>query len=200
MNLVKNRTEVKKLILGARGGSEDDFNELLSRYKPLIESLVSKFSADEILRCQTDDLRQEATLAFYNTVLEFDMEQEEVEFGLYAKMWITFSLRSLREKQKKRQRELLLETISDDYYVCDSEDPTGKILEQERVRAIYKIIRANLSEYEFEIWQLYVSGRSAKEIGSLVGRDVKSVNNTIYRARKKLRENCSELIFPNNKE
>ena len=109
MNLEKNRTEVKKLILGARGGSEEDFNELLSRYKPLIESLVSKFSADEILRCQTDDLRQEATLAFYNTVLEFDMEQEEVEFGLYAKMWITFSLRSLREKQKKRQRELLLE-------------------------------------------------------------------------------------------
>ena len=198
MNLEKNKTEVRDLILKARQSDQESFNELLRRYMPLIDSLVSKFGADELLCRQIDDVRQEAMLAFYNTVLEYDMEQNEVEFGLYAKMWITFSLRTLREKQKKRQRELLLDTVANDYYVCDSEDPTGKILEEERINALYKIIKAVLSDFEFKVWQLYMSGRSAKEIGATVGKDVRSVNNTIYRARKKLREHCSGILFPNS--
>lgn len=203
MNLEKNKTEVRELILKARQGGQagqESFNELLRRYTPLIESLVSKFGADELLIRQIDDVRQEAILAFYNTVLEYDMEQNEVEFGLYAKIWITFSLRTLREKQKKRQPELLLDTVSNDYYVCDSEDPTGKILEEERINALYKIIRSSLSDFEFDVWELYMSGRSAKEISALVGKDVRSVNNTIYRARKKLREDCSGIVSQNKKE
>ena len=200
MNLEKNKTEVRELILKARQGDQESFNELLLRYTPLIESLVSRFGADELLCGQVDDVRQEAMLAFYNTVLEYDMEQNEVEFGLYAKMWITFSLRTLREKQKKRHPELLLDTVSNDYYVCDSEDPTGKIIEEERINALYKIIKGCLSDFEFDVWKLYMSGRSAKDISALVGRDIRSVNNTIYRARKKLREECSELFFPDKKE
>ena len=191
------RAEVRELIAAARANDQAAFNVLLERYKPLIESLVVRFSTDELLVGHIDDVRQEAMLAFYNTVLEYDLEQTEVEFGLYAKMWITFSLRSMREKQKKHKSELLVDTVSDDYYIHDSEDPTGRILEEERVRALYSIIKENLSDFEFRVWQLYMSGRTARDIASLVGKSEKSVTNTIYRARKKLREHCSEKIFPN---
>jgi DNA-binding CsgD family transcriptional regulator len=49
-------------------------------------------------------------------------------------------------------------------------------------------VRNNLSQYEYKVWSLYVSGKTAKDIGKIVGVDEKSVNNAIYRIRKKLRE------------
>ncbi|MBQ5633734.1 MAG: hypothetical protein IIV11_02485 [Clostridia bacterium] len=61
------------------------------------------------------------------------------------------------------------------------------MLEQERLKSLYAVIRKNLSELEYKVWQLYISGRSAAEIAALLSTDEKSVNNAIYRIRKKLR-------------
>ena len=61
------------------------------------------------------------------------------------------------------------------------------MLERERLEALYAVIRNNLSDFEYEVWQLYMSGRSAKEIADRLHTDQKSVSNAIYRIRKKLR-------------
>jgi DNA-directed RNA polymerase specialized sigma24 family protein len=89
--------------------------------------------------------------------------------------------------QKKHTAEQLAESREAFIFVHDSDDPSQKILEEERVKALYSLIRKNLSPYEYRIWQLYMSGRSAKDISLVVGADEKSVGNAIYRIRKKLR-------------
>ena len=115
------------------------------------------------------------------------MDQSEVEFGLYAKICITNALISLMRAHKRHETERPSDPLSDDYFVSDSEDPLRKILEQESVKKLYAVIRKNLSDFEYRVWQLYMSGRSAGEIGKAVGRDEKSVSNAIYRIRVKLR-------------
>ena len=72
-------------------------------------------------------------------------------------------------------------------FINDFEDPSVKILERESLRALYSVIRGSLSEFEYRIWQLYLSGRTAKEIGDIVGKTDRSISNAIYRIRKKLR-------------
>ena len=79
-------------------------------------------------------------------------------------------------------------------FTNDSEDPSVKILEQESLRSLYSVIRGNLSKFEYSIWQLYMSGRTARQIGNILGKDEKSVTNAIYRIRKKLRA----LLHDNN--
>ena len=158
---------------------------LLERYAPLIEGAVSRFVSDGISELSREDLRQEASLVFYHAVLTFDLEQREVEFGLYAKICINNGLVSrLRSLRQRRIDEPLSEETGS---LRDAEDPAERILEEERMQVLYAMIRRVLSEYERRVWSLYMSGRSALEIGQIVGRDEKSVSNAIYRIRKKLR-------------
>jgi RNA polymerase sporulation-specific sigma factor len=120
------------------------------------------------------------------------MDQHEVEFGLYAKICIANALISQLRALKKRNAERLSETTTDSLfdgtYTGDSEDPSLRVLEQESLRSLYSVIRGNLSDFEYLVWRLYMSGRTAREIGKKVGKDERSVNNAIYRIRKKLRE------------
>jgi DNA-directed RNA polymerase specialized sigma24 family protein len=61
------------------------------------------------------------------------------------------------------------------------------MLERERLKSLYAVIRKNLSDFEYAVWQLYMSGRSANEIAARLDTDAKSVSNAVYRIRKKLR-------------
>ena len=182
------KRKIRALIEQVRSGNQEAFSELLEAYRPLIEASVTRFSAEENPKLQRDDLRQEATLVFYNSILTYDSEQSEVEFGLYAKICIYHGLISHMRLQKKHAAEPLTESISETLIANESSDPANGVIEQERERALYSVIKQTLSDFEYRVWQYYMSGRTAREIGKLVGRDERSVHNAIYRIRKKLRE------------
>ena len=187
MSSSQKNIHLRSLILDARNGGQEAFASLLSLYTPLIESIISKFSTDEILYFQKEDLRQEATVVFYNSILTYDLDQTEVEFGLYAKICISNALISYLRVLKKGVVQTIADPQDDRRFVRDYEDPTERILEQEKLKALYSIIRKNLSELEYRVWQDYMSGKSASQIAASVGKDERSVSNAIYRIRKKLR-------------
>ena len=187
MSFNTDRQRVRELIVDFRAGDQKAFGELLEIYSPLIEASIAKYSGVYESSAEVDDLRQEATVVFYNSVMTYELDQNEVEFGLYAKICITNALISQLRAYKKRESERPSDNLSEDFLAGDSEDPLGKILEQESTKALYSLIRKNLSDLEYRVWQLYMSGRSAREIGQLVGKDEKSVSNAIYRIRAKLR-------------
>ena len=175
------------LIALVREGDGRAFEVLLQRYNPLIEASVAKCLEDELYSLYREDLIQEATVVFYNAILTYDMDQHEVEFGLYAKICVSNALISQLRVLKKRNAERLSETSDDGLFANCSEDPSLRILEQESLKSLYSVIRGNLSEFEYRVWQLYISGRTAREIGKLTDKDERSINNAIYRIRKKLR-------------
>lgn len=187
MNSQKNSSEIKELILKVRNEDQEAFVELLNRYKPLIESSVYRFSSDEAFSRYRDDLYQEASVVFYNSILAYDLEQNEVEFGLFAKICIHNALVSQLRTLKKRADEPMEKISEKLLFTQCMEDPSVKILEQERLQALYSVIRKNLSDFEYAVWQSYFSGRSAADIASTFNTNEKSINNAIYRIRKKLR-------------
>ena len=191
MDLGSEKQLVRELIKKVKSANGDEsqraFEALLDRYEPLIKASVSRISEDDLAKSFFDDLRQEATVVFYNAILTYDIEQTEVEFGLYAKICISNALVSQLRKLKKRAAEPLPDKEGNDFFVHESEDPSENILEQERLKALYSVIRKNLSSFEYRVWQYYMSGRTAREIGILVGKDERSISNAIYRIRKKLR-------------
>ncbi len=191
MGLESEKQLIRELINKVRTSESEEsqraFEDLLDRYDPLIRSSVAKITEDCLARPFADDLKQEATMVFYNAILTYDTDQTEVEFGLYAKICISNALISQLRSLKKRAAEPLADTESNNFFVYESEDPSENILEQERVKALYAVIRKNLSSFEYKVWQYYMSGRTAREIGLLVGKDERSISNAIYRIRKKLR-------------
>lgn len=184
---MNNGCDIKELILKVRNGDQDAFVALLDRYKPLINSSVNRFSSNDSFSLYCEDLRQEAFVVFYNSILAYDLDQSEVEFGLFAKICIHNALVSQLRALEKRSAEPM-EDIPEKLFVSqDTEDPAVKILEQERLKSLHAVIRKNLSDFEYTVWQLYISGRSAKDVADKLGSNEKSITNAIYRIRKKLR-------------
>ncbi len=178
---------VTELILRVREGDQQAFSVLLDMYKPLLDSQVARLmSGDDLVRRNEEDLRQEATLVFYNAILTYDESQSEVEFGLYARICISNALVSQMRVMNRRRAEQLA-VLDDGYFEATVNDPSDYLIQKEALDRLYSLIRQNLSDYEYAIWQSYMLGKTAKQIGDRLGRDEKSVSNAIYRIRRKLR-------------
>lgn len=187
MNNCHNRSEVIELITKVRENEQGAFEELLCMYEPLISASIAKFSNDEHSRSHEEDLRQEAVLVFYNSIMSYDIGSDGVEFGLYAKICITNALISQLRKLNKMKLEQLSQTIDIDESMGGAEEISSRIIEEESLRDIDRVIRGNLSSFEYRVWCLYASGKTARDIGALVEKSEKSIANAIYRIRKKLR-------------
>lgn len=174
-----------ELIRAAQNGDQNAFEQLLALYKPLLVSMVHSFRSNPMIpQSEYDDLDQETTLAFYRAALSFDTTQEEVSFGLYAKICIRNSLIS---QSKKILENADILPLYEKGGVRES-DPGRSLIEKESFRVLYDRVRRTLSDYEYRVWNAFLSGRTASEIANDLNTDKKSVQNAIFRIRKKLRE------------
>ena len=191
MNQNNSNKETNTLVLAVKNGDQKAFVLLLQQYSPLIEATVNTFCSDEFSANDKDDFRQEASVAFYNSVLSYDTEQSEVELGLYAKICMRHALISHIRIAKRIPTEV--QELSDNIISEEpSEDPSSRLLEEERLSYLLKIIRNTLSTYEYKVWELYLSGCATPEIAEKLNTDSKSISNAIYRIRAKLRASLNK--------
>ena len=152
----------------------------MKQYRPLIDSLSFQFSSnlpDE----ERDDLFQEATIAFFNALEQYDPERK-IAFGYFAKVCI--SNRLIGYLRKRTTIPLPLENVE----LTAEEDPSKRLRDEEAYRALCGQLQIILSDFEYRVWMLYVAGRTAREIAKMVEKDQKSVENTLARARRKIRK------------
>lgn len=181
------KTHLKLQIDKAAEGSEEALTFLVNKYKPLIEAEVLRHTSEGMTNQDIADLRQEAEFAFCNAVCNYDDSLGGVEFGLFAKICIGNSLVSFLRSYNRRKK-----TVSIDDSISDGEnfiDPIQVLIEEEDFLILRRKIQASLSDFENKVWWMYVSGLSASKIAEIleVAGGVKSVNNAIYRIRRKLR-------------
>ncbi len=202
------RSRAKELISKVKTGDQHSFRELLDQYSPLMSALVGHYeglvSSEDI-----EDMHVEALVGLHKAALGYDGDQDGVEFGLYAKICIKNHLATVYRAYLRRTK---LKVIQLDQYSDDSEngeqlisvedDPMKRAIERESFEILQKRIRDTLSDYENRVWWMYMAGMSAKEIAAALERvpsarkqkeqsspekAERSVENALYRIRKKLR-------------
>lgn len=172
-----------ELILKARRGDSHSFSNLVRKYKPLLDSLSKKYSSmceetAEIL----DDFSQEAKMALFDAVKTYDVNNEAVTFGAYAKKCIGNRLISLVRKNKSQKRKRGEIKIP-----VNTHTPDDAYLTKELGAKIMALAENSLSSYEKKVFALYLDGKRAGEISKQVGKSEKSVNNAIFRIKSKLK-------------
>ena len=185
---VVNKSDLKRMIVAARFGSEDALKELIVLYEPLIASLLSRFSSAVISKNDTEDLRQELLIIFCNAVMKYNLDQNDVDFGLYAKICMERGMVSQLRAAKRRAN---IDQLPDERlypFDFDDNEVDAHIIESESVREMWKLINENLSAYENTVWNLHLSGHSSGVIAKELSRDVKSIENALCRIRAKLRK------------
>lgn len=179
--------EVNKLIELVVAGDSDSFTKLVDQYNPLLKKILNAYTTEEMSKEDVEDLSQEELIAFYRAIINFDKEQTNVEFGLYAKICITNSMISYKRAAAKKSNESL---IGDEEMnsITDPESEVSKFFEmRESERELGEQIEKTLSGYENEVWSYYVNGCSTKEIAAKLNSNEKSIDNAIFRIRKKLK-------------
>ena len=183
-------------IASAQNGDSDAFSTLLEKYEPLIKSTVARTMAKmpELTETDAEDLRQEAVLAFYSALMTYDFLISDVEFGLYAKVCISNRLVSQMRRLKRDIEHRAASIDQDDIlrFVGTEEDPAARLIENESEQSLLKVISDCLSEYEYKVFELYMSGMSSAEMAERLESTEKSVNNAMFRIRTKLKKHLKK--------
>ena len=185
--------QLSTLLCKAKSGDQQAFEDLLDLYAPLIDSMTRQFVNTLSMAFDREDLRQEAVLCFFHALMHFDERKTAMPFGAYAKLCIRNGLISYWRAHQKSEQPLLLDDVMPHGKEEALGNPADSLIERENFLSLYELVCRELSDYENRIWWMYLAGRTAKEIASQLGKDEKSVQNAIYRIRRKLR-----TVIPNS--
>ena len=190
----KNETDPVILIKRMNEGDASAFDEISKKYEPLIKSVCSSFESsikEAGGNGAVAELRQELDITLYRSANTYDIGRIQVTFGKYAKRCLTncaiSQLRKVRAARRKHERAVIkLENklrserphhTFDTYFADYDQLDRKKILDR---------ISFILSSYEFTVFNKYLDGMSAGEIAAELGTDEKSVNNAVYRSKRKV--------------
>ena len=94
------RATLIELILRCRAGDDDAFSALVSAYTPLIMSVIDRLSLS------ADECFNEACLGLYRAALSYNVEQDGVTFGLYARICVTRRLYDFKQADEAHATHL----------------------------------------------------------------------------------------------
>ena len=183
MNLRKN-DECLALIRDMRAGKEEAFSELLSMYTPMLKSVLSKYTSS------SDEYFSDASMALYKAALSFDLSQDSVTFGLYAKICVTHRVLDLLKQIGKDDRELLSESDVDTIAVSDG--TLQRLVREEELTRLCALSHSILSELEYNVFLQWLHGERTADIASQLGITLKACENAKSRVITKLRMATSE--------
>ena len=183
--------EVERLLPLIRRGSSAAFLRLSELYAPLLDSEVARY-AGSLSEADLEDLRQGASVSLYRASLAFRADRG-VTFGLFAKIFIVNGIADSLRYIGKKGGTLSIDDLEESEQPDDGvPNPQSLLLDKERVYETRRQIRSALSDLEYEIFEMYISGFSYAEIASRIGKTQKSVDNALCRIKKKLRQNLKQ--------
>lgn len=155
---------------------------LISRYLGLVWKKAGAFSCNG---AESEDLAQEGLLAFMRAVSAFEPDRG-AKFSSFAAVCVTNGIRSAVSRLSRGAEEAIPENI--DETAEDSITPENIWFEKETISGLYEEMKNLLSEKEWSIFRLYLGGASYGEIAGRLAISEKSVDNAVFRVRKKLKK------------
>ena len=173
--------EIGVLILQCREKDDAAFSELVRRYTPLIKKIISGFSDSSF---EYSELFSEACVGLHSAMESFDVEQNEVTFGLYARACVYNRLVDLRRSERNRFEIADVDVDT----VCSSNSPESVIVKRERFESLLNEASSLLSDYEYKVLVLHIQGYKTAKIASILSKSAKSVDNAKSRLFRRLRD------------
>ncbi len=174
------------LIQKCLAGQQEYFEELVTRYKKLIFSVVYNMINDKE---EISDISQEVFIRIYKAL---DRYNPEYKFSTWA-VRIATNL-CLDIHRKKKINSAPIEEIED--FSDGVDTPEASYLQKERSEKIRRAIQSLPEKYRTPIILFHQNGLSYEEMTKVLGEPMTIIKNRLYRARLMLRE----ALMPDRKE
>lgn len=190
----------EELIDRLRQGEEDIMEYICNKYK---ETVRYKAQSMYILGGEREDLIQEGMVGLFKAVRDYDSGRD-ASFATFAELCVSRQLYTAVQAAG-RQKHIPLNSYISLYAGSsaggDSEEqdmlssledreklnPEELFLDKERVADMEAMIARELSSFEKQVLDLYLTGMNYTEIAKVLGRDAKSTDNALQRIRNKLK-------------
>ena len=169
----------EQLAAMAKNNDGQALLSLISRYICAVEARAKSFAGGVY-----DDLIKEGLMGLMSAIKSYKPEKD-VKFSTYAMTCIKNRMISAFKKDKASLEETVGEEEEPSHDPSDI--PENIVLEKERMNEIFEKIYSALSELEWHVFQLYLSGLAYNQIALKLGVSVKTVDNAMQRVRRKLK-------------
>lgn len=179
---------------------------LLDKYKNLVRS---KAASMHILGADTDDLIQEGMIGLFKAIRDYDSGRD-ASFFTFATLCVSRQMytavsasgrnknmplntyTSLYSKIKDDDGNELGVSLGETIANTGEENPEAMVISRENVDRIEHWIETELSSFERQALELYLTGMNYSEIARVLGRDEKSTDNALNRAKNKIKKLLNE--------
>lgn len=172
---------LEALAKDAAVGKEESFSRLANSFLPVIYALIAPLS---VPLNEKEDLVQEGLIGLYKAVRLFDPTLSS--FATFARLCIRSALIDGVRKVHDQGQPLDLAELEDTIPASPTETPERILMGKEDLQELLQKVDRALSPLERRIFGLHLHGKSISEIALIVGKERKSVENALFRLRKKL--------------
>lgn len=191
----------EELIDRLRQGENPITDYIMDKYKNLVRK---KAKSMYILGADNDDLIQEGMIGLFKAVRDYDAGRD-ASFYTFADLCISRQMYNAVQASGREKHAPLNSYISLYTNMTEAEsegnstsllsvlisevenNPEKLIIDKENVADIEAIIEKELSAFEKQVLDLYITGMSYSQIAKVLGRDDKSTDNALQRLKAKLK-------------
>lgn len=189
-----------ELIDRLRRGEAAIMDYICDKYKNLVRS---KAKSMFILGGDNEDLIQEGMIGLFKAVRDYDMGRD-ASFFTFAELCINRQMyTAVQAAQRKKHLPLnnyvSLEgvaggmegesgSLSNLFADKPQQNPEELFLDKERMAYLERAIVEELSEFEKQVFDLYMTGMSYSQIAKVLGRDEKATDNALQRLKSKIKK------------
>ncbi len=177
------KEQINELVRRVKNSDTSAFLELLCVFSPTISTVAHSFS---LPKSEYEDLYQEGRMALYRAAGNFD--ETSAQFSTYATACITNAMINFSKKYHADNAKDIV-SAKDNAKVGSAE---AQVLADNLYDMLTKSDEVSLSEYEKKVVSLALSGLKTRDISSRLGKSAKSVDNTLFRARRKIKDILGE--------
>ena len=181
----------EELIIRLRAGETSIEDYLMEKYKGVVRQ---KARAMFLMGGDTDDLIQEGMIGLFKAVRDYQPDREAT-FATFARMCIDRQIYSAVQNSNRQKHIPLNSYVSlnqDDenspIWDLKVENPESIVIDQENTMDLQKKISDYLSSMENKVLDLYLKGTGYVEIGRILNKSPKSIDNALQRIRTKIRD------------
>ncbi len=191
----------EELIDRQRSGERQITDYIMDKYNNLVRK---KAKSMYILGADNDDLIQEGMIGLFKAVRDYDPGRD-ASFYTFADLCVSRQMYKAVQASRREKHAPLNTYISLYADTAEAEsdgngtalvnviasavetNPEQLMIDRENVADIEAIIEKELSGFEKQVLDLYITGMSYSQIAGVLSRDAKSTDNALQRLKAKLR-------------
>lgn len=201
-DLYQQMTDEELLVLLRERKSSEISDYICNKYKNLVRS---KARSMHILGADAEDLIQEGMIGLFKAIRDYDAGRD-ASFYTFADLCIVRQMYTAVQASRRLKHIPLNNYVSlygdgigdeegDERGLAETvagggereRNPEDLFLDKERVHEIEQAMEEELSSFEKEVLDLYLTGMRYTDIARVLGRDEKSTDNALQRIKNKLR-------------